>query len=175
MEAEAKKKKRSVLKREKRDERKAAAMVGPSVAKLKNVPTSPRKMRLVADLIRGERVNKALNILKYEPKVGAPKLEKLLLSAISGWEAKHQDVKLEEAAPPRLLVATGDEGFAPVFVPDTETRVGEQYNLDNFYRAVREGARVPNDGRENLRTLAVAEAFIRSARENREIAVADVG
>ena len=97
MEAEAKKKKRSVLKREKRDERKAAAMVGPSVAKLKNVPTSPRKMRLVADLIRGERVNKALNILKYEPKVGAPKLEKLLLSAISGWEAKHQDVKLEEA------------------------------------------------------------------------------
>lgn len=97
METVAKKKKRSVLKREKRDERKAAAMVGPSVAKLKNVPTSPRKMRLVADLIRGERVNKALNILKYEPKVGAPKLEKLLLSAISGWEAKHQDVKLEEA------------------------------------------------------------------------------
>src|SRR5260221_34695 len=64
---------------------------------LKKVPTSPRKMRLIADLIRGERVNKALNILKYEPKVGSPKLEKLLLSAISGWEAKHQDVKLEEA------------------------------------------------------------------------------
>ncbi len=97
MDTVAKMIKRSVLKREKRDERKAAAMVGPSVAKLKNVPTSPRKMRLVADLIRGERVNKALNILKYEPKVGAPKLEKLLLSAISGWEAKHQDVKLEEA------------------------------------------------------------------------------
>lgn len=91
------KKKRSVLKREKRDARKEAAKVGPSVAKLKNVPTSPRKMRLVADLIRGERVNKALNILKYEPKVGAPKLEKLLLSAISSWEAKNQDVKLEEA------------------------------------------------------------------------------
>jgi large subunit ribosomal protein L22 len=97
MEAEAKKKKRSVLKREKRDARKEAAMVGPAVAKLKNVPTSPRKMRLVADLIRGERVNKALNILKYEPKNGAPKLEKLLLSAISGWEAKNKDVKLEEA------------------------------------------------------------------------------
>lgn len=91
------KKKRSVQKREKRDARKEAAKVGPSVAKLKNVPTSPRKMRLVADLIRGERVNKALNILKYEPKVGAPKLEKLLLSAISSWEAKNQDVKLEEA------------------------------------------------------------------------------
>lgn len=94
---EAAKKKRSVVKREKRDARKETAKVGPSVAKLKNVPTSPRKMRLVADLIRGERVNKALNILKYEPKVGAPKLEKLLLSAISSWEAKNQDVKLEEA------------------------------------------------------------------------------
>jgi large subunit ribosomal protein L22 len=97
METVAKKIKKSVLKREKRDARKEAAKSGPSVAKLKNVPTSPRKMRLVADLIRGERVSKALNILKYEPKVGSPKLEKLLLSAISSWEAKHQDVKLEEA------------------------------------------------------------------------------
>ena len=86
-----------MLKREKRDAKKEAAKNGPSVAKLKNVPTSPRKMRLIADLIRGERVNKALNILKYEPKVGAPKLEKLLLSAISGWTAKHTDLKLEEA------------------------------------------------------------------------------
>ena len=97
METVAKKQKKSVLKRERRDARKEAAKTGPSVAKLKNVPTSPRKMRLVADLIRGERVSKALNILKYEPKVSAPKLEKLLLSAISSWEAKHQDVKLEDA------------------------------------------------------------------------------
>jgi len=97
MEATAKKVKKSVLKREKRDARKEAAKTGPSVAKLKNVPTSPRKMRLIADLIRGERVNKALNILKYEPKIGAPKLEKLLLSAISNWAATHTDAKLEEA------------------------------------------------------------------------------
>jgi large subunit ribosomal protein L22 len=97
METVAKKTKKSVLKRAKRDANKEAAKNGPSVVKLKNVPTSPRKMRLVADLIRGERVSKALNILKYEPKVGSPKLEKLLLSAISGWEAKHTDVKLEEA------------------------------------------------------------------------------
>src|SRR5687768_8900322 len=67
----AKKTKRSVVKREKRDARKEAAKTGPVRAKLSNVPTSPRKMRLVADLIRGERVNKALNILKHEPKVGA--------------------------------------------------------------------------------------------------------
>lgn len=97
METAEKKTKRSVLKREKRDQRKEAARSGPSVAKLKNVPSSPRKMRLIADLIRGQRVNKALNILKYDSKIGSPKLEKLLLSAISGWTAKHQDVKLEEA------------------------------------------------------------------------------
>jgi large subunit ribosomal protein L22 len=97
MEATERKVKKSVRKREKIEAKKEAAKTGPSVVKLKNVPTSPRKMRLIADLIRGERVNKALNILKYEPKVGSPKLEKLLLSAISGWTAKHQDVKLEEA------------------------------------------------------------------------------
>lgn len=68
-----------------------------AVAKLKNVPTSPRKMRLVADLIRGERVNKALNILKFEPKQGAARLEKLLLSAISNWQQHNEDVDLEEA------------------------------------------------------------------------------
>ena len=97
MEATVKKTKKSVLKREKRDARKEAAKTGPVKARLVNVPTSPRKMRLVADLIRGVRVNQALSILKYEPKVGAEKLEKLLLSAISNWSAKNTDKKLEEA------------------------------------------------------------------------------
>ena len=68
-----------------------------AVAKLTNVPTSPRKMRVVADLIRGERVVKALSILKFEPKVGAAKLEKLLLSAISNWQIANEDAKIEEA------------------------------------------------------------------------------
>ncbi len=68
-----------------------------AVAKLKNAPTSPRKMRLVADLIRGKRVNIALNILKLEPNQGAARLEKLLLSAISNWQQRHEDQKLEEA------------------------------------------------------------------------------
>lgn len=68
-----------------------------AIAKLKNVPSSPRKMRLVADLIRGEKVNRALGILKYKPNFGAAKLEKLLLSAISNWQAKNPDAKLEEA------------------------------------------------------------------------------
>ena len=68
-----------------------------AVAKLRNVPTSPRKMRLVADLVRGEKVTKALNILKFEPNHNAARLEKLLLSAISNWQNKYEDVKLEEA------------------------------------------------------------------------------
>jgi large subunit ribosomal protein L22 len=68
-----------------------------AVAKLKNVPTSPRKMRMVADLVRGQKVNKALSLLKYEPKEGAGRLEKLLLSAISNWQNTNEDVRLEEA------------------------------------------------------------------------------
>lgn len=68
-----------------------------AVAKLKNVPSSPRKMRLVADLIRGQKVNKALNILKFESKQGSVKLEKLLLSAISNWRLKNSDARLEDA------------------------------------------------------------------------------
>ena len=68
-----------------------------AIARLNNVPTSPRKMRLVADMIRGESVNSALNILKFEPKVGAARLEKLLLSAVANWQAKNEEVRLEEA------------------------------------------------------------------------------
>jgi large subunit ribosomal protein L22 len=68
-----------------------------AIAKLNNVPTSPRKMRLVADLIRGKRVGQALSILKFTPNHGAIKLEKLLLSAIANWQAKNPDAKLEEA------------------------------------------------------------------------------
>ncbi len=68
-----------------------------ALARLRNVPTSPRKMRLVVDLIRGERVNKALTVLKFEANQGAGKLDKLLLSAIANWQLKNEDVKLEDA------------------------------------------------------------------------------
>lgn len=59
-----------------------------AVAKLNNCPTSPRKMRLVADIIRGKEANNALNILKFSKKEPAKKLYKLLLSAINNWEQK---------------------------------------------------------------------------------------
>jgi large subunit ribosomal protein L22 len=68
-----------------------------AISKLKNVPTSARKMRMVADLIRGKKVNNALSLLKYEPKEGAARLEKLLLSAISNWQTVNEDARLEDA------------------------------------------------------------------------------
>lgn len=66
-------------------------------AKLNNCPTSPRKMRLVADLVRGLKVEKALNILKFSSKDASRGLEKLLLSAIANWQAKNSDASIEEA------------------------------------------------------------------------------
>lgn len=66
-------------------------------AKLNNCPTSPRKMRLVADLVRGEKVEKALAILRFNPKEASRKLEKLLLSALANWQAKNEDASLEDA------------------------------------------------------------------------------
>lgn len=66
-------------------------------AKLNNCPTSPRKMRLVADLVRGERVEKALNILKFSSKEASNRLEKLLLSAVANWQAKNEEASIEEA------------------------------------------------------------------------------
>ncbi|HLW14942.1 MAG TPA: 50S ribosomal protein L22 [Flavobacteriaceae bacterium] len=66
-------------------------------AKLNNCPTSPRKMRLVADLIRGEKVENALNILRFNPKEASGRLETLLLSAIANWQAKNEDGSVEDA------------------------------------------------------------------------------
>jgi len=66
-------------------------------AKLNNCPTSPRKMRLMADLIRGEGVDKALSVLRFSPKESSVRLEKLLLSAIANWQAKNEDGDVEKA------------------------------------------------------------------------------
>ena len=66
-------------------------------ASLNNCPSSPRKMRLVADIIRGEKVDKALYILKYSKKEASNKLEKLLLSAIANWQVKNEGADIEEA------------------------------------------------------------------------------
>lgn len=74
-----------------------------AVAKLNNYPTSPRKMRLLADLIRGMEVEKALGILQFNPKHPAVPMYKLLKSAINNWEQKNADEKVEDAG---LVVKT---------------------------------------------------------------------
>ena len=66
-------------------------------AKLNNCPTSPRKMRLVADQIRGEKIDRALNILRFSNKEASIRLEKLLLSAIANWQAKNEEANIEDA------------------------------------------------------------------------------
>ena len=66
-------------------------------AKLNNCPTSLRKMRLVADLVRGKKAEQALQILRFSPKEASRRLEKLLLSAIANWQAKNEDADIEEA------------------------------------------------------------------------------
>ncbi|MCU4166301.1 50S ribosomal protein L22 [Carboxylicivirga caseinilyticus] len=66
-------------------------------AKLNNVPTSPRKMRLVADMIRGKEVNLALDLLKFSSKEASGRVEKLLLSAIANWKEKNEGVRIEDA------------------------------------------------------------------------------
>jgi large subunit ribosomal protein L22 len=68
-----------------------------AVARLRNYPTSPRKMRLLADLIRGMEVENALNTLKFSTKDPSVPLEKLLLSAIANWRVKNEGVDVAEA------------------------------------------------------------------------------
>ena len=67
-------------------------------AKLNNCPTSPRKMRLIADLIRGMDADKALAELKLNPKEASGRMEKLLLSALANWEAKNEGKRMDEAS-----------------------------------------------------------------------------
>lgn len=69
-----------------------------AVARLNNCPTSPRKMRLIVDLIRGKKVEEALHILRFNnQKESAPRVEKLLLSAIANWGQKNTGARVEES------------------------------------------------------------------------------
>jgi large subunit ribosomal protein L22 len=68
-----------------------------AAAVLQNCPSSPRKMRLVVDMIRGVEVNRALDILRYSTKEPSKKIEKLLLSAIANWQKKNEDVRIEKS------------------------------------------------------------------------------
>lgn len=66
-----------------------------SFATLNNCPTSPRKMRLVAEMVRGKKVEQALHILKHSPQEACIRLQKLVLSALANWQAKNEGVRIE--------------------------------------------------------------------------------
>lgn len=68
-----------------------------SFAILRDCPSSPRKMRLVVDLVRGKDVNEALNILRFTPKHAAEDVRKLILSAVANWKSKNESVRIEDA------------------------------------------------------------------------------
>ena len=83
-----------------------------AVAKLNNCPTSPRKMRLVVDLIRGKKVEEALNILRFNrQKESSPRVEKLILSAIANWGQKNEGARIEES---ELYIKTIFVGGGPM-------------------------------------------------------------
>ena len=73
------------------------AMKNIAIAKLNNCPTSPRKMRLVADTVRGKDVFEALNILRFSAQEASGRIEKLLRSAIANWEAKNSRASPEDS------------------------------------------------------------------------------
>ncbi len=78
---------------QRKEESKSKAM-----AVLNNCPTSPRKMRLVVDMIRGIEVNRALDILRYSTKEPSKRVEKLLLSAIANWQKKNEEARVEKSS-----------------------------------------------------------------------------
>ena len=80
-----------------RAENRKEAKKNVAFAKLNNYPSSPRKMRLIVDLIRGKRVELALQILKHNAKQPSDSLRKLLLSAIANWQMKNEGMRIEES------------------------------------------------------------------------------
>jgi large subunit ribosomal protein L22 len=85
------------VRKHKSAEARKEAMKTTYIAKLNNVPTSPRKMRIVADLVRNVDVEQALAILKHSPKEASNRLYKLLLSAIANWQNKNEGARMEDA------------------------------------------------------------------------------
>lgn len=113
-----------VRKRKAADARKAE-QAKIAFAKLLNIPSSPRKMRLVADLVRGQEVNRALGILKFSNKEAATPLRKLLLSAIANWEAKNE----QRAEDNKLFVTTIMVGCAPMLKRMRPAPQGRGYRI----------------------------------------------
>ena len=108
-------------------------------AKLNNSQISPRKMRLVADLIRGVEVNKALNILQHDSKDASTSLEKLLRSAIANWEQKNEDASIEETTLYVKSIEVGSAGMLKRIQPAPQGRAHRIRKRSNHVTIVIDG------------------------------------
>ena len=113
-----------VRKKQSADKRKEA-LKSVAFAKLTNVPSSPRKMRLVADMVRGQEVFRALGILKFSNNEAAAKVEKLLRSAIANWEAKNE----KKAENGELYISTIFVNCAPMLKRIRTAPQGRGYRI----------------------------------------------
>lgn len=108
-------------------------------AKLNNSPIAPRKMRLVADLVRGVEVNKALNILQHNAKEASTSLEKLLRSAIANWEQKNEDKNIEEETLYVKEIQVGSAGMLKRIQPAPQGRAHRIRKRSNHVTIVVDG------------------------------------
>lgn len=108
-------------------------------AKLNNSPIAPRKMRLVADLVRGVEVNKALNILQHNAKDASTSLEKLLRSAIANWEQKNEDKSIEEQTLYVKEIQVGSAGMLKRIQPAPQGRAHRIRKRSNHVTIVVDG------------------------------------
>lgn len=108
-------------------------------AKLNNSQISPRKMRLVADLVRGVEVNKALNILQHDSKDASTSLEKLLRSAIANWEKKNEDASIEETTLYVKSIEVGSAGMLKRIQPAPQGRAHRIRKRSNHVTIVIDG------------------------------------
>lgn len=110
-------------------------------ASLKNSTIAPRKMKLVADLVRGIEVNKALNILQHSPKDASRSLEKLLRSAIANWETKNEDKSLEEEVLIVKEIEVSPAGMLKRIQPAPQGRAHRIRKRSNHVRIVLDGVK----------------------------------
>ncbi|MCC5922874.1 MAG: 50S ribosomal protein L22 [Crocinitomicaceae bacterium] len=110
-------------------------------ASLKNSTIAPRKMKLVADLVRGVEVNKALNILQHSPKDASKSLEKLLRSAIANWEMKNEEKSLEEELLIVKEIEVSPAGMLKRIQPAPQGRAHRIRKRSNHVRIVLDGVK----------------------------------
>ena len=108
-------------------------------AKLNNSPITPRKMRLVADLVRGVEVNKALNILQHDSKEASTSLEKLLRSAIANWEQKNEGKSIEDEKLVVKSIEVGSAGMLKRIQPAPQGRAHRIRKRSNHVTIVVDG------------------------------------